>query len=420
MRFLLFDGGTVETLEYFSKCIAAELKAAGKEVLTFQVDDETTRLPQLEEYVKQGDVVLITFNFHGLQHEAIFFLFLKLLWNRNQVLCVNIVVDHPLYYYKELKDLPERYMQLCIDKGHEEYMRRYYPQVLLGTTMPLAGSNVREAKEIGELPDCLKDALTGGNGKNKNGRSERPYRAITERSKEVSFVGNYTPPKQFEQYITRLDDEYEAFYRGMLDDLMKHPWKETHEVFEAHIRREMGELSGEEMLLANHNLMFLDLYIRFYFRGEVIRLLTESGIPVHVYGAGWELLETKQKDLLFCNGSQTSAQCLKVLADTKISFNVMPWFKQGAHDRIYSSMLSGAVSVTDTSRYLTKTLSDGTNVVFYELSELVGLPETVHSLLGQEEKLQQIADAGYEFASERHTWKQYASELLTLIESVIK
>ncbi|MGN0506074.1 MAG: glycosyltransferase [Lachnospiraceae bacterium] len=417
MRFLLFDGGTVETLEYFLKCIAAELKAAGKEVFTFQVEDETTRLPQLEEYVKQGDVVLITFNFHSLQHEAIFYKERQLLWNRYQVLCVNIVVDHPLYYYKELKDLPERYVQLCIDKGHEEYMRRYYPQVLLGKTMPLAGSNMWEAEAAGGKQADLHNSESGVWNR---GQESRPYKSMEERTKAVSFVGNYTPPKQFEQYITRLDDEYEAFYRGMLDDFMVHPWKETHEVFEEHIRREMGELSGEEMLLANHNLMFLDLYIRFYFRGEVIRLLTESGIPVHVYGAGWELLETKRKDLLFCNGSQTSAQCLKVLADTKISLNVMPWFKQGAHDRIYSSMLSGAVSVTDTSRYLTKTLSDGTNVVFYELSELAMLPEVVHTLLGEEEKLQQIADAGYEFASERHTWKQYTRELLTLIESVIK
>ena len=418
MRFLLFDGGTVETLEYFSKCIAKELREAGEEVFTFQVDDETTELPRLTEYLKQGDVALITFNFHGIQHEAIFyternhsicgrerfaFCEKELLWNKYQVLCVNIVVDHPLYYYKELKDLPERYMQICIDYGHEDYMRRYYPQIVLGKTMPLAGSNVWEAGKVGE-----KLGFPCGNGSS-------PYLPIADRTMGVSFVANYTPPKQFEQYIIRLGEEYEAFYRDMLDDFIAHPWKETHEVFAEHSRQAMGELSAKEQLLADHNLLFLDLYIRFFFRGEAVRLLTESGIAVHAYGAGWDLLDTKRKELLFCNGSQTSAQCLEVLADTKLSLNVMPWFKQGAHDRIYSSMYSGAVSVTDTSRYLQQTLSDGENVVFYELSELLRLPETVHTLLTKEDELQQIADAAYAYVAKQHTWKQYTRELLQML-----
>ncbi len=420
MRFLLFDGGTVETLEYFSKCIAKELRAAGEEVFTFQVDDETTELPRLTEYIKQKDTVLITFNFHGIQHEAIFYteqdrsvcgreriLFQEkeLLWDKYQVLCVNIVVDHPLYYYKELKDLPERYLQICIDKGHEDYMRMYYPDVALGKSVPLAGSNVWEAEEIGEqvaAPSCC----AGGS----------PYPLIAERTKTLSFVGNYTPPRQFEQYITRLGEEYEAFYRDMLEDLMEHPWREMHEVFAEHTKREMGELSAEEQLLADHNLMFLDLYIRFFFRGETVRMLTENGIAVHAYGAGWELLDTKGKELLSCNGSQTSAGCLNVLADTKLSLNVMPWFKQGSHDRIYSSMYSGAVSVTDTSRYLQQTLSDGKNVVFYELFKLSELPETVHTLLADENKLQRIADAAYSYVTKEHTWKKYTKELIASIE----
>lgn len=404
MHFLLFDGGTVETLEYFSKCIARELRLAGEEVFTFQVEDETTELPRLTEYIKQKDTVLITFNFHGIQQEAIFYTERELLWNKYQVLCVNIVVDHPLYYYKELKGLPERYLQICIDKGHEDYMRMYYPGVALGRTLPLAGSNVWEAEELGEQMDA--SPCRAGSS---------PYPFMAERTKTLSFVGNYTPPRQFEQYITRLGEEYEAFYRGMLEDFMEHPWKETHEVFAEHTKREMGELSAGEQLLADHNLMFLDLYIRFFFRGEAVRLLTENGIAVHAYGAGWELLDTKGKERLFCNGSQTSAGCLNVLADTKLSLNVMPWFKQGSHDRIYSSMYSGAVSVTDTSRYLQQTLSDGKNAVFYELSKLSELPETVHTLLADEDRLQQIADAAYGYVTKNHTWKQYTRELLAII-----
>lgn len=57
--------------------------------------------------------------------------------------------------------------------------------------------------------------------------------------------------------------------------------------------------------------------------------------------------------------------------------NVMPWFKDGAHDRVFNSMLNGAVCFTDWSRYLTENLRDGEDIFFYELDALECLPDMV-------------------------------------------
>lgn len=51
-----------------------------------------------------------------------------------------------------------------------------------------------------------------------------------------------------------------------------------------------------------------------------------------------------------------------MLADAKVSLNVMPWFKDGAHDRVFNSILNGAVCVTDPSRYLEEELHEGEGV----------------------------------------------------------
>lgn len=49
----------------------------------------------------------------------------------------------------------------------------------------------------------------------------------------------------------------------------------------------------------------------------------------------------------------------------------MPWFKQGAHDRVFNSMLNGAVCVTDTSGYLKDNFIDGENIIFIILKILM-------------------------------------------------
>lgn len=410
MKFIVFHKGITETLAYFSSCIARELEALGHEVFRFEIRDDTVQLPELVRFLEQGEVTLLTFNFHGIQGEAIFYHLEnpqnnfnwqpRLLWDIYKVRCINILVDHPLYYYRQFDMLPENYTQICIDGDHENYMKKIYPHIRLLPAMPLAGSSPWNATIL-EKTDV------------KDRQQNVPWvpKRMEDRCYDIVFAGNFKPPQEFEPLITRNGQEYEQFYRGILEELFAYPDRDINTVFERHIRENMGELSSDELAQAFHYLMFLDMYVRFQFRGEAVRRLTESGITVHVFGLGWERLKTKRPDCLICHGSQETAACLEAFAEAKISLNVMPWFKQGAHDRIYSSMLCGAVSLTDSSKYLDRKFQNGKQLVFYRLEELENLPKLAKELLEQEEIMQEIADCGYQYAKENLTWRQFVEEL---------
>ena len=90
----------------------------------------------------------------------------------------------------------------------------------------------------------------------------------------------------------------------------------------------------------------------------------------------------------------------------------MPWFKDGAHDRVYNSMTNGAVCVSDPSTYLSETLIDGSDLVFYSLNEIEALPDTIRDLLSNPEKAKTIAAHGYQTVMEKNTWKQRAETLI--------
>ena len=96
----------------------------------------------------------------------------------------------------------------------------------------------------------------------------------------------------------------------------------------------------------------------------------------------------------------------------------MPWFKDGAHDRVFNSMANGSVCVTDTSRYLCCELTDRENAIFYDLSNIEALPDLVNSILQNPKKAKKIARNAYTLTMQKHTWANRANDLLRFIHTL--
>lgn len=44
------------------------------------------------------------------------------------------------------------------------------------------------------------------------------------------------------------------------------------------------------------NMIMIDLYVRHYFRGEVVKTLVDAGLKVACFGAGWDLLDCRHPE----------------------------------------------------------------------------------------------------------------------------
>lgn len=382
---IVFKNG-IETLSYFSEQLALAFEKWGHKVFRFDLDTEEKSFEELTEFCSDGENIVICFNFDGLRgEESLYDAKGELYWKKMQIPCVNIMVDHPFYYHELLEKVEcelgmNLYYQVSIDKDHEMYLRRFFPQIKHIIFLPLGGT------EYG--------------GKDK-----------LHRTYDIVFTGNYVRPEEFRTYIERIDEEYTRFYEGIIADLIRNPDISMEMAFEKHLRREMNELTEKDLMTCMGNMIFIDLYVRFYFRGEVVRCLADAGFKVHVFGTGWEKLECNCRENIILEGGTDSVGCLKALSNAKISLNVMPWFKRGAHDRIYNSMLNGAVVVTDESTFLREDLKDGENVIFYTLKKYSELPNQIQQLLGDGEKRKKLSEKGYHHAKVYHTWENRAKEL---------
>ena len=94
----------------------------------------------------------------------------------------------------------------------------------------------------------------------------------------------------------------------------------------------------------------------------------------------------------------------------------MPGFKDGSHDRIYTSMLQRSLVLTDKSEYLEETCKDFDTICYYDIKNLQSLPEKILQLRKDETLAEKIADHGYHYARYNHTWAERGKFLLKYFE----
>ena len=84
---------------------------------------------------------------------------------------------------------------------------------------------------------------------------EKPL-SMSERSTNVVFTGNYTPPETFNIHIERLGDEYTAFYHGIINDLIANPSLSMEKVIEQAEKYGHSE-EREYAFLITHSMLHL-------------------------------------------------------------------------------------------------------------------------------------------------------------------
>lgn len=407
IRKIIFIKNAVETLGYFSEQIALELERNGYETCFIDYERMYESMDAMLHFMDREETALVTFNFIGLRGEAVFQTESgRSIWQEENLPVLNILVDHPLYYHSCLKEAGERMRVFCVDREHVGYVRRFYPGVKV-EFLPLAGNEL---------------LFSHGDGEHRMYRADVPEPVpYGRRTVDLVFTANYVSMEMLEEKVKALDDDYRIFYRRITEDLIADPAQSVDAVMERHIRDELGAVPEEQLCAAMSGMIWIDLFIRSYFREKVVQTLADAGIIVRAFGADWEKIHCKKpQNVRTSGGKVNSAACVQAMRDARIALNVMPWFKDGAHDRVFTAMLQGTAALTDDSRYLREECQDGENICFYSLRALQQLPDQVVSLLEDPVRTAELAERGYRMAAERHRWKNRAGLLMQALRNIDK
>lgn len=407
IRKIIFIKNAVETLGYFSEQIAWELERNGYETCFIDYERMYESMDAMLHFLDREETALVTFNFIGLRGETVFQTESgRSIWQEENLPVLNILVDHPLYYHSCLKEAGERMRVFCVDREHVGYVRRFYPGLKV-EFLPLAGNEL---------------LFSHGDGEHGTHRADVPEPVpYGRRTVDLVFTANYVSMEMLEEKVKALDEDYRIFYRRITEDLIADPAQSVDAVMERHIRDELGAVPEEQLCAAMSGMIWIDLFIRSYFREKVVQTLADAGIIVRVFGADWEKIHCKKPQNVRTSGGKVdSAACVQAMRDARIALNVMPWFKDGAHDRVFTAMLQGTAALTDDSRYLREECRDGENICFYSLKTLEQLPDQVARLLDDPVRTAELAERGYRMAKKRHRWKNRAGLLMQTFHNIDK
>ncbi|MGN0153921.1 MAG: glycosyltransferase [Lachnospiraceae bacterium] len=296
----------------------------------------------------------------------------------------SYIVDHPMHLYDRLDMINRQKGCICVDSSFQDYLRQYYsfPQI-----------------------EVVMQAGIEGN------YAKRPFR---ERKHNIVFCGTYRSSKEILEMINKGDESI----RGVLSLMIEEGLKNSDMTIEAmlwNVIRKYGlDVQEEDFAECMADCRLVEYFMRGYYREQVIGILLGAGIPVEVYGSGWEYFQCANKELLSCHEDIDYMDMLNVFSDSKIVLNIMPWAKNGFHDRIACSMLNGALSVSDATSYLIDNHLDSDKMLVYSLKELNSLPERIQYYLNHLEEAEEIARNGYNWAKENHLWSNRAEQLLQI------
>lgn len=409
-KIVLFRGA-IETLSYFSRQMEVHFKERGCAVFWVDMEHAAESARRLTKFCKPKETAMLTFNFIGLGGEEAFAWEKgETIWEAMQVKCLNILVDHPLYYHRYLERKHPGMILFCLDRQHVAFVKEFYPGHEVHF-LPTAGNLLLSDTGNSLLSDRTEEAKVFDAAAYR--KSLIPYR---KRAYDVVFIGNYAPLPDLAKHFPMQSEEYIDYYYRIIDDMIIHSDMSLHEALIKNLREEIGELSVSALKTGMVSMVFLDLYVRTYFRAKVICALAESGIKVHLFGKDWDkMICTKRDNLIWCGGQVDSAGCVRAVQNSRICLNIMPWFKDGVHDRIFTAMLNGSVALTDDSLYLRERFVDGKELRFYSLEQLECLPRIVKELLNDPETAERIASEGCETAWREHTWQKRAEVLDTYL-----
>ncbi len=302
-------------------------------------------------------------------------------WN---IPLVGYLVDHPAHQLEHLQRAPDKSLVTVVDEDHLGF---------------LADLGIRSAGRIfcphgGPAPVPVQPET-----------ADRPI--------DLLFIGNVEAPQPLDTWLDRMAGG-DTSLRAALSEAHDAVHEESAELYAA-LRASFGRagLDTAPLALARF-IQALDGQIVRARRLEVLRSIRSRRITILGAVAPEAAALLAHHDL---RGTAHFAWGLSLMAEAKLLLNSRITFVGGAHERIFYGLSRGAVSLTETSRFLSRELSGGLGMIALPRldKDIDGL---VDGLLADPSGIDALRERGLPHYARHHTWAERTGRILTgLVEA---
>lgn len=158
----------------------------------------------------------------------------------------------------------------------------------------------------------------------------------------------------------------------------------------------------------------IETFVRALKRTKMLQILDDSGISVDIYGNGWPANPFKFHKV---HNALPFNEINALMTESKVVINAAN-IPDGAHERVFTTMLNGALSVSDYNPYLEENFKENSEIVFYRWTQMDKMPEIINKLLSDNDMREEITHRGTTVANAAHTWEHRAARVLDIVKEV--
>lgn len=318
----------------------------------------------------------------------------------------NMILDHPAWMKEHIDNGPKDYHLLIHDRNYLSFASRYYKNVKQSYYFPPGGVSPNDAAQTHPALSATADRTS---------LSRLSFDPVKKQF-DLTFIGSYYNYRKRLALIHSYDRFHRFLAARFLRFMCQNPDAPAEQAFQQALAYYQISISDEGFLTLFYEMRQVCFCAMTYYREKIIRSLLDAGIQIHVYGDTWTNAPFASCPNLICHPAVSQQEGLKIMAQSKISLNIMSWHKDGLTERVLNAMLSQSAVLSDKSGILEDIFVNGQDLVLFSLRQLDTLPTLVKALLADEKHLCEITINGYEKARKYHQWKNRAESFLQILD----
>lgn len=382
MRVVIYKGQfQYDVVNDFSYSIGNILENKGAEVIYVDLTSVSLRDDILKAFQQPVDFVLA---FNGIGYELMYED--QSLYDFCNTVFVIWLVDHPAHLYERILAPIKNKIVICIDDTHVDYIEKHLDASIITSFIPHA---VRQEPYYFNLTDKIYNLVFAGH----IGGNEKHIEKIIELEQKI--------PNLRQIILQELSIEGNINLGNFMSMLYK-----KQPILEIWVAQNPN--------LDSMILHFVDRYIRTIKREHIIQGLLDEKIQIDFFGTIPENHVFLKSPYFNYHGILEFNEMKSIFKQSKLVLNVLPNFPNGGHERIFTSMICGALPVTDTNVYIEQHLS---NILSFNFKDFGLVAERIRDLLENEQQFEKLIWENYQLVSEQHIWEIRLEELLYVLEA---
>lgn len=159
----------------------------------------------------------------------------------------------------------------------------------------------------------------------------------------------------------------------------------------------------------------LELYVKGKDRALLAQSLGDN--ILHIFGGtqgkrGWKDYLGKKYPSVYTHTAVSFEESLNIMKKTKILLNACLKNKEGAHDRIFSGISSGALVVTNESLFLRQFFNETEGLLYYNHPEIGKVEKEISRYLQDDNLRNNAVKKGCQIIQTHFTWDHFVTNIL--------